>query len=306
MNEREKRDAREGLYGDLANDRTTPNEAEDKARALGLEPLTPALDTARFDPMRETHWTLAMVVSWIAWADLERVRDCLPRWRQQHQSWFWRECIEGDGAGGLRERRGWLLEQTHKGEAPLMFLSLCEAVEASEGDPLDSTKRYTINEAKRLLWEKLGAGDLIAVTMLDGVPTPIPAHEWPFLDHLEHRGADLLRAGRDMFAPARTYDANDVLLPRERVLTLWRAPVPTVAGEAKAAEELRGLCQAAAAGAAWPKANEWKAGAPDRFQISQRGAERVWATVRNEYPALGTPKGKPKAKRGANAKRDAS
>lgn len=223
MNEREKRDAREALYGDLAGDRTTPNEAEDKARVLGLEPLTPALDTARFNPMRETHWTLAMVVSWIAWADLERVRDCLPRWRQQHQSWFWREFIEGDGAGGLRERRGWLLEQTHKGEAPLMFLSLCEAVEASEGAPLDSTKRYTINEAKRLLWEKLGAGDLMAVTMLDGVPTPIPAHEWPFLDHLEHRGADLLRAGRDMFAPARIYEANDVLLPRDDVLRHWPA-----------------------------------------------------------------------------------
>jgi len=225
MNEQEKCDAREALFDDLANDRTTPSEAEVKARALGLEPLTPTLDQADFDPIRETHWTLTMVVSWIAWGDLERVRDCLPRWRQQHQSWFWRECVEGDGAGGLRERRGWLLEQTHKGEAPLMFLSLCEAVEASEGDPLDSTKRYTINEAKRLLWEKLGVGDLTAVTMLDGVPTPIPAHEWPFLDHLEHRGADLLRAGRDMFALARTYDANDVLLPRGDVLRHWPATV---------------------------------------------------------------------------------
>jgi hypothetical protein len=221
MNEREKRDAREALYGDLANNRTTPNEAEDKARALGLEPLTPALDTARFDPMRETHWTLAMVVSWIAWADLERVRDCLPRWRQQHQSWFWRECIEGDGAGGVRERRGWLLEQTHKGEAPLLFLSICEAVEASEGAPSNAAQRFALNEANRLLWEKLAAGELKATTIFQAAPHVIPSHEWAFLRSGEHRYRDALYLDPDSWNGPRY--VSDVLLPRDDVLRLWPA-----------------------------------------------------------------------------------
>ncbi|MEQ1819535.1 MAG: hypothetical protein ABL871_13080 [Terricaulis sp.] len=192
-----------------------------KATELGLGSLTPTLDPAHFDPMRESHWTLAMVVAWIAWADFEHVRDCLPRWREQHQSWYWREYMEGDESGGWRKRGGWLLEQTHKGEAPLMFLSLCEAVAASEGVSPDSAQRLSIHDARLDLWDKLAAGDLTAVTMRDGAPRQIAAHEWPFLHHLTHRDADVLRAGRDLFVPAVTYDANGILMRRDDVLRLW-------------------------------------------------------------------------------------
>jgi len=76
--------------------------------------------------------------------------------------------MEGDESGGWRKRGGWLLEQTHKGEAPLMFLSLCEAVAASEGVSPDSAQRLSINDARLDLWDKLAAGDLTAVTMRDG------------------------------------------------------------------------------------------------------------------------------------------
>lgn len=282
---------RDRLFAELSDGALDPPEAERRAAELGLGELTPRLDPARFDPMRETHWTLAMAVAWIAWADLERVRDCLPRWRERHQSWFWRECIEGDGNGGLRERSGWLLEQTHKGEAPLMFLSLCEAIEASEGAPPDAAQRSTIHDARADLWAKLDAADLAAIAMVNGTPSSIPKHEWAFLQLIEHQGADVLRAGRDMFMPATTYNANEVLLRRDDVLRIWPAPTPTAADETSAEKELRALV----ASGALPKSGEWQAKA--KAKIGTRGAQRVWGKVAKDIPALASPAGKPKARR---------
>lgn len=212
---------RDRLVAQLSDGKLNPAQAEEHALANGLGSLTPTLDPARFDPMRDTHWTLAMVVAWIAWADPEFVRDCLPRWREQHQSWYWRECIEGDGAGSWRRRAGWLLERTHKGEAPLMFLGLCEAADASEGVAPNSHQRLSIHDARLELWHKLGVGDLIAITVRDGAPIQIATHEWPLLQLITHGDTDILRAGRDMFVPAVTYSANEILLSRDDVLRLW-------------------------------------------------------------------------------------
>lgn len=301
MNEADKRKAREALFDDLSNDKTTPEEAEARARELGLEPITPTLDPALFDPMRETHWTLAMAVSWIAWADLDRVRECLPRWRAQDQDWSWREFIVGDGAGGSTVRAGYLLERTHKGESPLLFLSVCEAVEASEGAPLNSAQRHTINEAQRLLWEKLGSGELTASTVFNGAPHVIPAHEWAFLRAGEHRDRDVLYLDRDSWLGPR-YD-SDVIVPRDDVLKRWPAPQSTAGAETRAESALRETCKAAQSGAAhWPKSGEWRARATGDFQISGRGAGRVWSAVAEDFPALASPAGKPKARRQARSK----
>lgn len=297
-------DARDLLFDDLSNGRITPAEAEAKAHELGMEPLTPTLDPARFDPMRETHWTPAMAVSWIAWANLERVRDCLPRWRKQHQSWRWHEYTFSDGADGVRLQAGWVLEQTHKGEAPLMSLSLSEAFAASEDAASDTTQRHTIHDARLLLWEKLGAGELTAITMLNGRPVQISSHEWPFLEHIEQSNADVLRAGRDMFAPATTYNADEVLVRRDDVLRLWPARSPTMADEAKAEKALRELCQSCTQShVPWPKSAEWRQTAVSDFGVSARGAQRVWAKVAQDFPALSTPAGKPKSRRAPPAKK---
>ncbi|ANP44462.1 hypothetical protein [Candidatus Viadribacter manganicus] len=293
---------RDRLFAELSDGRLDPGDAEAQAAALGLGRLTPALEPARFDPMRDTHWTLAMAVAWIAWADLGRVRDCLPRWRDQHQDWFWREYTVGDGTGGILVRAGWLLERTFKGEAPLFMLSLCEAIEASEGVPPDVAQRATIHDAKADLWAKLGAGQLKAITIVDGSPRQIPEHEWPFLEPIEHRGTDVLRAGRDMFAMATTYNANDILLWREDVLRLWSERAPTAAGEVRAEKSLRALCESAANGGLWPKASEWPAAAAKEFNISGRGALRVWAKVAEDFPALSSSAGKPKRRRADTTK----
>jgi hypothetical protein len=217
------REARRGLYRELESGRTTPEAAEDRARALGLEALTPTLDPAHFDPMSETHWTLAMAVAWVAWADLERVRDCLPRWRERHRSWFWREHVDANSESGAKIRGGWFLEQTHKGEAPLLYLSLCEASEASEGAPHNEAQRVTVHEAKRQLWACLAAGKISATTIYKGAPHAIPACEWPHLEAGELGERDALYLRRDAWMGLR-YD-SDVLLPHADLLRLW--PTPT-------------------------------------------------------------------------------
>ncbi len=231
MDERKAQQARQALYNDLESGRTTPEAAEDQARALGVEALTPNLDLARFDPMNETHWTLAMAVAWITWADLERVRDCLPRWREIHRSWFWREHVDANSDIGAHARSGWFLEQTHKGEAPLLYLSLCEACEASEGAPLNSAQRHTVYEARQQLWAHLAASKISATTIHKGAPHAIPAYEWPHLEAGEHRERDALYLRRDAWMGPR-YD-SDVLLPHIDLLRLWPKPTAKRRGRPK-------------------------------------------------------------------------
>ena len=179
-------DARDLLFDDLSHGRIEPAQAELRARELGLRPLNSELDVTQYDPMAENHWTLAMAVAWIAWRDIDRVRDVLPSWRRDHQDWFHSEYRVPDGAGGWSNRAGWILERVHKGEAPFMFLSLCEAIDASEGNPIDPAMRLTIRAAREQLWQRLGDGELAATTVIDGAGiVQIPAHEWAFLEHGE-------------------------------------------------------------------------------------------------------------------------
>lgn len=224
MDEREAREARQALFNDLESGRTTPEAADDRARALGLEALTPSLDAAHFDPMSETYWTLAMAVAWIAWADLERVRECMPNWREKHLSWFWREYVDANAESGAQVRSGWFLERTHKGEAPLLYLSLCEASKAGEGAPPDLPQRHTVHEAKKQLWERLSSGEITATTLFNGAPHAIPAHEWTHLQADEHLERDALYLSHDAYLGPRY--VSDVLLPRAGVLRLWPAQAP--------------------------------------------------------------------------------
>lgn len=217
-------DARDLLFDDLSHGRIEPAEAEARASELGLSPLNPALEVAKYDPMVENFWTLAMAVAWIAWRDIDRVRDVLPSWRRDHQDWFYREYRVPDDAGGWRKRAGWILERVHKGEAPFMFLSLCEAIDASEGNPLDPAMRLTIRTAREQLWQRLGDGELAATTAIEGAGiVQIPAHEWAFLAHGESRERDVLYVRNDTWRGPKY--AGDVLIPRKSLLTLWPGEV---------------------------------------------------------------------------------
>jgi hypothetical protein len=306
MNEREARDKREELLGALSDGRMDPPEAEAEAAELGLAPLTTPLDKARYDPMRAPRWTLAMALAWIVWRTSDAVRDLMPRWRHDLYGWYWRDHVVSDGANGTIVRGGWLWERVHKDEAPFLFLCLGEAFAASEGRPYDHSARMTLHDARHDLWEKLGAGAVQATTTAGADVIVIPAHEWPHLEHAEERNRDVLylrgcNGGVNLFAGVK-YE-NEILLPRDKVLELWPADGPTVAGERRAEAALREAANAAQRGAAnWPKSEEWRTDAVSQHNVTKRGAVRVWSTVAKDFPKLASPKGKPKTRRAANPK----
>lgn len=217
-------DARDLLFDDLSHGRIEPAQAEERARELGLSPLNPALEIAQYDPLAENFWTLAMAVAWIAWRDIDRVRDELPSWRRDNLDWFHREYRVPDEAGGWTKRAGWILERVHKGEAPFMFLALCEAIDASEGSPIDPAMRLTIRAAREQLWQRLGDGELAATTAIDGAGiVQIAAHEWAFLEHGESGDRDVLYVRNDTWRGPKY--AGDVLISRKSLLTLWPGEV---------------------------------------------------------------------------------
>lgn len=198
-------------YGEI-----TPEQAEAEALANGLEPFAckPALPA--FDPMHETRWTITMAIAWIAWRDLELVRENYPGIRSEWWYWIFREWNEPiDGGTSFARRAGWFLET--RPEATAVWLSLSEAV-MEPGDELPASYQMKASEAKKVLWRSLSQGDLTAEALNEqGRPTDIPAREWSYLKLFEDGKRDVLR-----------YDALDraepftkVKLKRDDLMRLW-------------------------------------------------------------------------------------
>jgi hypothetical protein len=53
----------------------TPDEAEAWASERNRPPFAASPDIARFDPMSEPDWTLAMGAAWLIWRTPEKVRE---------------------------------------------------------------------------------------------------------------------------------------------------------------------------------------------------------------------------------------
>jgi hypothetical protein len=102
----------------------------------------------------------------------------------------------------------------------LLILSLCEAIHASEGNPIDPAMRLTIRAAREQLWQRLGDAEIAAAAAIDGAGIVlIPSHEWAFLEHGVTRDRDVLYVRNDTWRGPKY--AGDVLIPRKRLLALW-------------------------------------------------------------------------------------
>ena len=75
-----------------------PSEAEKEAARLGCSPLIPIPDPVRFDPMRESYWTLHMALAWIMWRTVDDVRRHWDEWRDEAKQWQ----LNGDRGHSLR------------------------------------------------------------------------------------------------------------------------------------------------------------------------------------------------------------
>lgn len=209
---------RDWIYSRAQNGEITPAQAEAEAKSNGLEPFASKPTLPAFDPMLEPRWTITMAVAWIAWRDLEIVRDNCPGIRSEWWYWTYREeRIPVDGGKSFDHRAGWILEP-HR-EASTVWLSLTEATIKAELER-PASAQMSASEAEKALWRRLSEGALIAEALNEqGRPIEIPARDWSYLKLFDDGRRDVLRF--EALDPTEPY--TQVKFRRDDLLRLWPA-----------------------------------------------------------------------------------
>src|SRR5262249_54861474 len=135
------------------------------------------------------HWTLPMAVAWLAYLDLDEVREWSAPYRTACFDWQWQRWRIGFD-GPIHE--GWRLEQWHK--PTLSLLSLGPIYDRVRGREV----AMTVKEARVALWAALREGLLVAtgVDTTTGRRIEIPALEWHELVPVEAKAeTDEVRRG---------------------------------------------------------------------------------------------------------------
>lgn len=214
MNEQ---DQREQLFERAKHGEISGDEADAEAIRLGLGSLSSRPNPDAFRAEAETHWTLPMAVAWIAYLDLDEVREWSAPYRAECWHWVWQRWRVGFD-GPVYE--GWHLEQRSK--PTLAMLGISAAVDRAEGDkPL----AMSIGEATEALWMALREGFFVA----SGIDTQtdrrveIPKLEWHELVAVQGKGErDEVRHGLTGNGYA------EVLLPASALRGFWRRPAESV------------------------------------------------------------------------------
>jgi hypothetical protein len=194
----------------------TPKQAEAEAKSNGWEPFEQQPHLPAFDPMQESRWSIVMSVAWIAWRDLQLVREQCPGFRSEATHWVYREWNEPvENGHSFAPRAGWFLETWS--EATTVRLSLVDIVLKGKGE-LPPTRQLSVKEAEQALWQALERGSLVAEALNDeGRPVDIPQREWSFLKLYEEGKRDVLKYN----ALDRKEAFTQVKLKRDAILDLW-------------------------------------------------------------------------------------
>jgi hypothetical protein len=207
-------DPRDQLFERAKHGEISGDEADAEAIRLGLGSLSSRPGSDAFRPENETHWTLPMAVAWIAYLDLDEVREWSAPFRAECWHWIWQRWRVGFD-GPVHE--GWHLEQ--RSTPSLALLSIGEAVDVADGE---APKAMSIKQAREALWLALREGFFAAsgIESQTGRRVEIPALEWHELVPVLGKGEqDEVRHG----LLGQGY--SNVLLPSASILGFWRRPV---------------------------------------------------------------------------------
>jgi hypothetical protein len=175
---------REELFHRASIGELTGDQADAEAVRLGLGSLSRRPGPEEFRPEVETYWTLSMAVAWIAYLDLDEVREWSAPYRAECFDWRWQRWRVGVD-GPVYE--GWHLEQRHK--PTLSMLSLSSIYD----DVVDDKElAMPVKDAREALWVALREG-FFAATGIDtksGRRVEIPALEWHELVPVEAGNQD--------------------------------------------------------------------------------------------------------------------
>jgi hypothetical protein len=204
---------REVLIKHVFSGRLTPEQAEDKARSIGLGRLSQEPPSDTCNPMWDASWTVTMVIAWITKRSLQEVRRSSPRYNREYKSWRPRHVGADLGTCGVSP--GYLLEFGASGSS-LVALQEKASRGAIEATPAE------LNAARTELWELLSTGQLTAVHA--GVA--VPKEHWLQMQHDE---TDLIRSdvffvGNGVPAHSRIEYFGPISISRLDVLSRWPDP----------------------------------------------------------------------------------
>ena len=204
-------DRREMLFERAKYGEISGEEADAEAVRLGLGNLSRKPGPTEFRPEAETYWTLPMAVAWIAYLDLDEVREWSAPYRAECLDWQWQRWRIGYD-GPVYE--GWHLEQRHKPTLSLLGLSSIYDAVAD-----DRELAMPVSDARAALWVALREG-FFAATGIDtesGRRVEIPALEWHELVPVEAKEeSDEVRRG------LLGGGYREVLLPSKPLRGHWR------------------------------------------------------------------------------------
>lgn len=204
----------------------TGKQAEAIAAAHGLEPFAGKPELPRFDPKLKSHWSILMVVAWIAWRNFELVREQDPE--------FCAACFHWVG----RARKVRLQSDSEPVQRTVYSLEARRSLTVSRLALRDELLRDPANgsfpavmripEAMVALWQALSDVDPVAVGFdAHGGVVEIPSREWPYLRlHAEEDREVLIYGTANKPEPFTA-----VTLRQSDVLRLWPAigEVPVLA-----------------------------------------------------------------------------
>ena len=194
----------------------TGKQAEATAAAHGLEPFERKPELPRFDPKLKSHWSIMMVVAWIAWRDFELVRKQDPEFCSACFRWVGRERkVRPQNDGEPVKRMVYSLEARRAPTVGRLAL-----LDEFLRDPANVPSRavMTIREALAALWQALSEGRLVALGFdAHGAVVEIPSREWVYLRLREEGERDVL--SYDAVSQPEPFTA--VTLRQSDALRLW-------------------------------------------------------------------------------------
>ncbi len=189
----------------------TGDQADAEAIRLGLGSLSHVPGPEKFHPKSLSHWTLPMAVAWIAYRDLDEVREWSAPYRTECFDRHWRQWRHGPD-GPIKE--GWHLDQRSKPTLALLAISC-----AYDRGYVGKQFAKPVLEAREELWMALREGLISASgveTLSLGTRREITALDWHELVPVEASdGRDEVRRG----PLGRGY--RRVIMPSAGLRHLW-------------------------------------------------------------------------------------
>jgi hypothetical protein len=150
----------------------TGDQADAEAKRLGLGSLSKEPGPDKYLPEAEGQWTLVMTIAWIAYRDLDEVRNWSRAYREECWDWHWREWRVGF-EGPINS--GWFLEQRSKPTLSMLDIS-------SGLDQIEDARSIAMStgQAQVALWAALREG-LIKASGIDSITgrrVEIAALDW--------------------------------------------------------------------------------------------------------------------------------